>query len=120
MKTSVPTTTSRRAVLAGASLLVGIPRLSMAQPGAKPPLRLWYDQPTARWEEALPLGNGHLGAMVFGRVGQERLQLNESTLWAGGPYTPDNPDAAAALPQIRRLLAEGRYKEATALASAKV
>lgn len=58
--------------------------------------------------------------MVFGRVGQERLQLNESTLWAGGPYTPDNPEAAAALPQVRRLLAERRYEEATALASSKV
>jgi alpha-L-fucosidase 2 len=120
MKTPVPTTLSRRAALAGAGLLASIPRLSMAKPGDRPPLRLWYDRPAARWEEALPLGNGRLGAMVFGRVGQERLQLNESTLWAGGPYTPDNPEAAAALPQIRRLLAEGRYAEATALASAKV
>jgi alpha-L-fucosidase 2 len=118
MKT--PTTISRRAALAGAGLLASIPGLSMAGPRAKPPSRLWYNRPAARWEEALPLGNGHLGAMVFGRVGQERLQLNESTLWAGGPYTPDNPEAAAALPQIRRLLAEGRYAEATARASAKV
>ena len=58
---------------------------------------LWYRRPATRWEEALPLGNGRLGAMVFGRVGQERLQLNEDTLWAGAPYTPDNPEALAAL-----------------------
>ena len=50
--------------------------------------RLWYARPASRWEEALPIGNGRLGAMVFGRVGQERLQLNEETLWAGSPYTP--------------------------------
>ncbi len=58
--------------------------------------------------------------MVFGRVGQERLQLNEQTLWSGSPYTPDNPEALTALPEIRRLLEAGRYKEATDLASAKV
>ena len=82
--------------------------------------RLWYTRPAARWEEALPIGNGRLGAMVFGRVGQERLQLNEETLWAGSPYTPDNPDALTALPEIRRLLQAGRYKDATDLASAAV
>ena len=81
---------------------------------------LWYRRPATRWEEALPLGNGRLGAMVFGRVGQERLQLNEDTLWAGAPYTPDNPEALAALPEVRRLLDEGRYKEATDLASARM
>jgi alpha-L-fucosidase 2 len=58
--------------------------------------------------------------MVFGRVGQERLQLNEDTLWAGGPYTPDSPEARTALPEVRRLLALGRYKDAEELASAKV
>jgi alpha-L-fucosidase 2 len=82
--------------------------------------RLWYTQPASRWEEALPIGNGRLGAMVFGRVGQERLQLNEETLWAGSPYTPDNPEALTALPEIRKLLEDGRYKEATDLASATV
>jgi alpha-L-fucosidase 2 len=82
--------------------------------------RLWYTRPAARWEEALPIGNGRLGAMIFGRVGQERLQLNEDTLWSGAPYTPDNPEARAALPEIRALLQAGRYEEATALASLKV
>jgi alpha-L-fucosidase 2 len=82
--------------------------------------QLRYLQPAASWNEALPLGNGRLGAMVFGRVAQEQLQLNEDTLWAGSPYTPDNPEALAALPEVRRLLELGHYKEATDLASAKV
>jgi alpha-L-fucosidase 2 len=77
-------------------------------------------QPATRWEEALPIGNGRLGAMVFGRIAQERLQLNEDSLWAGSPYNPDNPDALEALPEVRRLIALGRYKEAEELASAKM
>jgi alpha-L-fucosidase 2 len=81
--------------------------------------RLWYRQPAARWEEALPLGNGRLGCMVFGRTAQERLQLNEDTLWAGAPYNPDNPEALEASPELRRLIAEGRYDEANELASAR-
>ena len=60
----------------------------------------------AEWVRALPVGNGRLGAMVFGGVVHERLQLNEDTLWAGRPYDPVNPDAKAALPEVRRLLAE--------------
>ena len=79
--------------------------------------RLHYRQPARSWNEALPVGNGRLGAMVFGRVAQERLQLNEETLWAGSPYTPDNPGALAALPQVRRLLAAGDYKGAAEWAS---
>jgi alpha-L-fucosidase 2 len=82
--------------------------------------RLWYTQPAGAWEEALPVGNGRLGVMVFGRVGQERLQLNEDTFYGGGPYTPDNPDALAALPEVRRLLFAGQYKEATELTSARM
>jgi alpha-L-fucosidase 2 len=82
--------------------------------------RLWYTRPATRWDEALPIGNGRLGAMLFGRVAQERLQLNEDTLWAGAPYTPDNPEAFAAIPEVRRLLEAKRYREATDLASAKV
>ena len=105
--------------MAGAAGLLVWPKLGIAQAPAAPDcrLRLWYQQPAARWEEALPLGNGRLGAMVFGRVAQERLQLNEDTLWAGAPYTPDNAAARATLPEVRRLIAEGRYKEATHLAS---
>lgn len=78
-------------------------------------LKLWYQRPAAQWIEALPLGNGRLGAMVFGGIEQERLQLNEDTLWAGGPYNPANPGARTALPEIRRLLGEGEYAAAQKL-----
>lgn len=120
--TSLSVPMSRRDALAGTAGLLALPGtgLTASPPTARPGQRLWYRQPAARWEEGLPLGNGRLGAMVFGRVAQERLQLNEDTLWAGAPYTPDNPDALAALPEVRRLLNEGRYKEASDLASAKM
>src|SRR5689334_7494554 len=75
---------------------------------------------TAEWVRALPVGNGRLGAMVFGGVVHERLQLNQDTLWAGRPYDPVNPDAKAALPEVRRLLAERKYADAAALASRSV
>ncbi|HEY8945087.1 MAG TPA: glycoside hydrolase family 95 protein [Polyangiaceae bacterium] len=76
---------------------------------------LWYRSPAQRWVEALPVGNGRLGAMVFGGVESERWQLNEDTLWTGGPEDADNPEAFAALPEIRRLLFAGRYAEAQRL-----
>jgi alpha-L-fucosidase 2 len=75
---------------------------------------------TAEWVRALPVGNGRLGAMVFGGIVHERLQLNEDTLWAGRPYDPVNPDAKNALPDVRRLLAERNYTEAAKLVGAKV
>src|SRR6478735_3336961 len=75
---------------------------------------------TAEWVRALPLGNGRLGAMVFGGVVHERLQLNEDTLWAGRPYDPVNPEARAALPEVRRLIADRKYAEAAKLVDAKV
>jgi len=78
--------------------------------------RLWYPRPATHWVEALPLGNGRLGAMVWGGGKHERLQLNEDTLYAGGPYRADSPDALAALPEVRRLIFAGRYAEAEALA----
>jgi alpha-L-fucosidase 2 len=81
---------------------------------------LWYRQPAQEWVEALPVGNGRLGAMVFGGVSEERLQLNEDTLWAGGPYDPNNPDALAALPEARRLIEEGKFGEAQRLCSQKM
>lgn len=88
--------------------------------GAEPAAwRLWYERPAAQWVEALPVGNGRLGAMVFGGIQQERLQLNEDTLWAGGPYNPANPEAKAALPEIRRLILAGEYREAQTLAQAR-
>ena len=73
---------------------------------------LWYRQPAASWNEALPVGNGRLGAMVFGGIEHERLQLNEDTLWSGYPANCDNPEARDVLPEVRRLiLTERRYVE---------
>jgi alpha-L-fucosidase 2 len=75
-------------------------------------LSLWYRQPARAWTEALPIGNGRLGAMVFGHVTSERIQLNEDTLWGGGPYDPVNPQAKAALPQVRQMVFDGQYRQA--------
>jgi len=75
-------------------------------------LKLWYDKPAQEWVEALPIGNGRLGAMVFGTIQSERLQLNEDTLWAGAPNDWNNPGAKDILPIVRRLISEERYVEA--------
>jgi alpha-L-fucosidase 2 len=83
-------------------------------------LALWYDKPATQWVEAVPLGNGRLGAMVFGGVPVERLQLNEDTLYAGGPYDPNNREALAALPEARRLIFEGKFQEAHNLVGARM
>jgi len=77
---------------------------------------LWYTRPAAKWVEALPIGNGRLGAMVFGGTETERLQLNEDTLWTGRPHDYSHEGAAKYLPQVRKLLAEGKQQEATRLA----
>ncbi|WP_114558390.1 glycoside hydrolase family 95 protein [Desertihabitans aurantiacus] len=84
------------------------------------PQRLWYRAAASRWHEALPIGNGRLGAMVFGGVEEERLQLNEDTITAGGPHDPLRPGAREALPEVRRLVFAGRYDEAQALAAEQV
>nr|WP_233530946.1 glycoside hydrolase family 95 protein [Paenibacillus alkalitolerans] len=78
--------------------------------------KLWYNKPAKSWEEALPVGNGRLGAMIFGKVYQEKLQLNEDSVWYGGPKDGNNPDAKRYLPEIRRLLSEGKQTEAEELA----
>ncbi|MBI5833699.1 MAG: glycoside hydrolase N-terminal domain-containing protein [Armatimonadetes bacterium] len=72
----------------------------------------WYRQPAAQWVEALPIGNGRLGAMVHGGVARERLQLNEGTFWAGGPYEPGNSDVKEPLAEARALIFAGKYREA--------
>ncbi|MBY3075255.1 glycoside hydrolase family 95 protein [Rhizobium laguerreae] len=77
---------------------------------------LWYDTPAQLWTDALPLGNGRLGAMVFGDPLREHLQINESTFWAGGPYQPVNPDAFDHLETVRQLIFDGRYADAETLA----
>ena len=82
--------------------------------------RLWYDQPAQTWTQALPIGNGVMGGMVFGTPAVEHIQINEETIWAGQPNNVVNPNAKEALPEVRRLIFEGKYKEAQDLANAKV
>ena len=78
------------------------------------PLTLFYTNAAANWNEALPLGNGRLGAMVFGTPGKERLQLNEESLWAGCPVEAWPPDFPKHLAEVRRLLFAGKNAEAQA------
>ena len=73
-------------------------------------LTLWYRRPAAQWVEALPVGSGRLGAMVFGGVERERLQLNEDTLWSGGPRDWNNPKAPAVLAEVRRTDRQGEVR----------
>jgi alpha-L-fucosidase 2 len=81
-------------------------------------LKLWYNQPSGDvWENALPVGNGRQAAMVYGNVENEIIQLNEHTVWSGSPNRNDNPNALASLPEIRKLIFEGKQKEAEILAS---
>jgi alpha-L-fucosidase 2 len=87
-----------------------------AQTAKQPsPLKLWYDQPAKAWEEALPLGNAKTGAMVFGGVVTERLQLNDNTLWSGFPDAGNNPNGISVLPQVREQVFAGRYDSASTL-----
>jgi alpha-L-fucosidase 2 len=96
-----------------------------AQPNPKPaPLSLWYDQPAKEWmTQALPIGNGHVGAMFFGGTDEERLQFSEGSLWAGGKGANADynfglkKEAYKHLPQVRELLAAGKMEEAHALAN---
>lgn len=80
-------------------------------------LRLWYKESAGDWNEALPIGNGKLGGMIFGNTEKERIQLNEDSIWYGGPVDRNNPDAFTYLPKIRSLLFEGKIKEAERLAT---
>lgn len=84
----------------------------------KPGLKLWYKQPSGKtWENALPIGNGRLGAMVYGNVEKEIIQLNEHTVWSGGPNRNDNPLALDSLSTLRQLIFEGKQKEAERMAN---
>lgn len=81
-------------------------------------LKLWYSQPAQNWSEALPIGNSRLGAMVYGGIEREELQLNEETFWAGSPYNNDNSNAIHVLPVVRKLIFEGKNQEAQTLIDA--
>ena len=84
------------------------------------PYQLWYDRPAMTWTQALPVGNGTMGGMVYGTPAVERIQLNEETIWAGQPNQVCNPAAKENLPKVRQLIFEGKYKEAEKLANEKV
>ena len=99
-------------------MILGVLAMLMTQgPGD---LSLWYQQPAAAWTEALPVGNGRLGAMVFGGVSEERIQLNEDTIWAGPPVPQQPADAAKYVAEARGLFFAGRAAEGEALVRAKV
>jgi alpha-L-fucosidase 2 len=102
-------------ITALAVAMVAVPH-GQGPPPTPPALSLWYDKPATAFEEALPLGNGRIGATVFGGVATERIMLNESTLWTGGPIDPAvNPEAVTFLPQVREALFKGDYKLADQL-----
>src|SRR3990167_9081812 len=79
-------------------------------------LKLWYNKPAVKWTEALPIGNGRIGAMLFGGIENDRIQYNEETLWNGEPRAYSRPGAHKYLDSIRQLLFQGKQKEAEALA----
>ena len=87
---------------------------ALAQPPTEP-LSLWYERPASHWEEAMPVGNGRLGAMVYGGVGKEIIQLNEESIWAGPPVPEISGNASTTIDQVRTLLFEGKYAEAQKL-----
>ena len=93
------------------------PSWAPADPG---PLVLWYAKPAQQWVDGMPLGNGRLGCMVLGKPEEERIQLNECTLWAAGPYDPSFPEALEALPEARRLIFAGKHREADRLIGRKM
>ncbi len=96
--------------------LIGITGCNKSSDNSKDQLKLWYENPASKWEEALPVGNGRLGAMVFGNPVNERLQLNEESIWAGSKINNNNPDALKALPALQKALFESRYKDAFKIA----
>ena len=75
-------------------------------------LQLWYDKPATEWTQGLPVGNGRLGAMVFGGIRKERIQLNEESVWAGPPFPEAKEGMYEAMERTRELLFEGQYSEA--------
>lgn len=107
-------TSTRRRVLQGVAAAATLPTLGAAA-DIPDDCRLWYRYPAARWTEALPLGNGRLGAMVFGGIAEDRVQINEATLWGGGPHDYNNPQAHSHLEELRALIFAGHIAEAEAL-----
>ncbi len=101
-------------------LLVFVSTLSYSQLKVDNTLKLWYNTPAENWNEALPVGNGRLGAMVFGNPAKEQLQLNEETVWSGGPNNNITAESGAAIPKLRKLLFDGKFEEAQAIADVEM
>ena len=93
-------------------LLVAVLMLQIVIMGNAADLKLWYNRPADYWVEAIPLGNGRLGAMMYGDCKSDTIQLNEDTFWSGSPYQNVNKNAKSNLPLIRQYLNEGNYVEA--------
>lgn len=96
------------------ALIFIFPSLCFAQKD----LELWYTSPAEKWTDAMPVGNGRIGGMVFGRYNHERIQLNEESIWAGSKINNNNKQSATYLPQIQKSLFDGDYKEALEMSSA--
>lgn len=108
------------AIACGAALATVPAGVSSAAPNAANPNLLWYDKPATKWVQALPVGNGRLGAMVFGQPASDRLQLNEVTVWSGHPQPDaDRTNAYKDLPELRRLIRDGQYSEAERFANSR-
>lgn len=113
-----PSGLCRRAVRVGRVRLAGMLLLLWGCAARGADLKLWYGSPAKEWTEALPVGNSKIGAMVYGGIGREELQLNEETFWAGGPYDDNNPNALYVLPVVRDLIFQGKTREAERLVDA--
>ena len=99
-------------------ILCALPLCAAAQVSFSPEATIWFDTPATNFTESTPLGNGRLGAMIFGGVNEERIVLNESSVWSGSRQDADRPDAYTVLPEIQKLLLEGKNPEAEALVNA--
>jgi alpha-L-fucosidase 2 len=111
---------TRRNVLKTTAALAAAGPWSLNAAGGEASTKLWYRAPASNWNEALPVGNGQLGAMVFGLVAKERIQLNEHSLWSGKSSEEDRPETLEALPKVRELLFAGKYAEANKLAQERM
>ncbi len=100
--------------------VIALPAAVTSAPPSALSAHLWYSQPAAKWDEALPIGSGRLGAMVFGGTATERIQFNEDTLWRGKPHNYVRAGSGTVVPQIRQLLWDGKVEEAQNLARTKM
>lgn len=99
------------------SMMIVIGLLLLKTAAGQEPMKIWFTKPAAAWNDALPVGNGRLGAMVYGTVAAEKIQINEESLWSGSQLNNNNPQAAANSKEIQRLLLEGKNEEAHALSN---